>query len=141
MTDFAQTPLNKEYVFDSLGTNVDLAQAWRRLCDAENNLAEKLKDLPEGTAVVLDEDAWFLKSEDGMRILCHALYEHPLSAPGAVTEMMSRFDYGLDFVDISEGDLIEGAERVRIATEHFVTATIVIPDEYEMRSGSAPSPT
>lgn len=117
--DFSQIPLNTDILFgDAPGETGGL---WARVCEAENALAKKLRDLPEGTAVILADEVWFLAVKDGMRVLTHAQYKD-----GEITEASSRSDFDLMFVDVSDDDLREYAERVERATEQFEVAAVPI---------------
>ena len=111
-SSFNSVPLRTDIPFgDAPG---EMGGLWTHMGQAENALAEKLSTYPEGTAVALDKEAWFLVNKDGQRVLCHAEYEN-----GKVTEATDRFDFDLMWVDVGAGDLKSYAERVELATELF----------------------
>lgn len=114
---FNQIPIKTDVEFTN--SPGELGGLWGQIGDAENVLAEKLKDLPKGTAVTLDEDVWFLIVEDGYRILCIGQLQN-----GVVQNVHCRFDFGLDYVDVAADDLREAIERVKRATETFNTVVI-----------------
>lgn len=118
-------PINKSYVFED-APDPDLAQAWRDMADAENDLADALADQPERTIVHTSNNAWFLRVQDGERVLCHINSENALSWDDINEEAESRFDIGLDWVDISKEDLEGYTSDVSVATKEF--KTVVIPD-------------
>lgn len=119
MPSFNSVPLNTEMVFgDAPG---EMGGLWTRMGQAENALAEKLSALPEGTAVVLGDEAWFLVAKDGQRVLCHAQYEN-----GNVTEVSDRFEFDLMWVDVGAGDLKSYAERVKLATDTFNIVSVTL---------------
>jgi len=115
--EFRQYPINLDLAFADVGG--ELGGLWGQLEDAENVLAEKLKDLPRGTAVALDNDVWFLVVEEATRKLCIGQFDN-----GVATNVHSRLDYGLDWVDVGEDDLLKAIERVKLATEKFNTVAV-----------------
>lgn len=108
-------PLKLDILFEEAP---DTGAVWGQVCRAENALAEKLQCLPEGTAVILDKDAWFLKRDtvENVRILCHAEY-----ADGVISNVSSRFDFDLMFVEITKEDLENYLSRIVCASEQFTT--------------------
>ncbi len=120
LASFTQVPIKMDLVFgDVPGDN---GESWELLGRAENALAEKLKDLPEGTAAILDENAWFLAIIGGKRVLCHANHKD-----GILSEVSNRFEAGLDWGDIENDDLVNSANLVTTAADGFKTTTITIP--------------
>jgi len=91
-----------------------LGSLWHNLCQAENELAQRLKDLPLGTALVLNTDAWFLNVEDEHLVLCHANY-----IDEALTEVTSRFDIGLSWIDVEEEALEYYIDQIGEALQSF----------------------
>lgn len=91
-----------------------LGSLWYNLCQAENELAQRLKDLPLGTALVLSTDAWFLNEEDQHMVLIHAQYRD-----GELTEATSRFDISLECVDVEEEALEYYIDQVGEALQSF----------------------
>lgn len=119
ISSFNRVPLNTEMVFsDAPG---EMGGLWVLMGQAENALAEKLSALPEGTAVVLGDEAWFLVAKEGQRVLCHAEYEN-----GEVTEATDRFEFDLMWVDVGAGDLKSYAERVKLATDTFNVVSVTL---------------
>lgn len=112
--DFHAIPLNLEIPFAEL-------EFWRKMGEAENVLAEKLASLPEGTAVCLDdkEGICFLKVEDGKRIL-----KRGTLANGRVTDVTSRHDFELDYVDVENDELDAYTAQIYRAVEEFSTIDI-----------------
>lgn len=109
---FNSVPLRTDILFgDAPG---EMGGLWTRMGQAENALAEKLSAYPEGTAVALDKEVWFLVAKDGQRVLCHAEHEN-----GVVTEATDRFEFDLMWVDVGAGDLKSYTERVELAMEWF----------------------
>lgn len=123
-TPFDNAPLKTDRELE--GAEGSLGEAWQEVNLAENALAEKLASFPEGTTVILQDDksAWFLRTENGQRVLCHVALvgtaEEGFTPDG---ETASRFDFGLMFVDVGEDELHDYARRVRLVTENFTPAT------------------
>lgn len=92
----------------------ELGALWHNLCTAENELATRLHAFPLGTALVLRTDAWFLKDEDQHLVLCHANY-----IDGRLSEVTSRFDFSLEWVDVEVDALDYYIDLVGEATQSF----------------------
>lgn len=103
--------LKKDMVFID---NESTGSFWRNLCNAENDLAEKLLPYSIGTFVAQDDEAWFLaKSDDTTLVLTHANYHL-----GVLSEPTNRFEFNLSFVDQEEESLeIAKDATVRVLQE------------------------
>lgn len=108
------TPIKTDRVFvDAPG---EMGVAWRRMCEEENRLAGYLTTLDEGTAVVLGDDAWYLeKGDDGKLILMHGEVED-----GKIKNPDSRFDFGLDWLDVELDGLRDYTQRVSSIADDFL---------------------
>jgi hypothetical protein len=121
---FHSAPLQTDVLFETCPVT---GPAWQQYCSAENILAEKLKNMPQGTAVFNnDGDIWFLKLKDNKRILCHAEYIN--NAENPLLNVSSRFDFDLAFIDIDEDELEEYSRRITVATEEFSTTNIPLSE-------------
>lgn len=105
--------LKKDMVFVDNESN---GSAWRNLCNAENDLAEKLLPYPLGTFVAQDGEAWFLaKSDDTTLVLTHANYHL-----GVLSEPTNRFEFDLSFVDQEEESLENAMDAAVRVLQEFV---------------------
>lgn len=94
----------------------ELGGAWKRLCDEENRLAGYLTLFQDGTAVVLGDDAWYLeKSDDGKLLLMRGEM-----SDGKIVNRTSRFDFGLDWVDMEIDALRDYTQRVSSVADDFL---------------------
>ena len=107
-------PLKSESVFEDAPEPVGML--WRNLTRLENTLAEKLLQLPLGTLVVVEQDAWILREDGTHVVLCHGNY-----ADQAISEESSRFDFDLGWVDVEPNELQDYLERVTRAIDEFQT--------------------
>lgn len=115
-TPFQDLTIKEEIYFVN---DPSTGRLWKQAGEAENALAQKLHLLPEGTAVLGEKEAWFLMREADALVLVHAEYEN-----GNVTNIQSRFDFELDYIDVEEGDLEEYIRRIEVATEEFNTVAL-----------------
>jgi hypothetical protein len=113
----SQLPINTDAVFTNAPDH--LGALWSNLCSAENSLAEKLHSLPIGTAACSGMDVWFLHEDDGKLNLVHANL-----IDGKISEMSSRFDISLEWVDVEEESIQAYVDLVVSATENFQTVFI-----------------
>lgn len=110
-------PIKTDRVFaDAEGM---LGVLWSQFCFVENELAEMLHSLPLGTAVVLDGDVWVLRDDGACLVLVHGNY-----ADGEITDEVSRFDFDLSWIDVSEDELQSYIERVQKAMSSFNTVNV-----------------
>ena len=109
--------INKEIVY--AGAEPPLGGLWQQVCEAENALAEMLEPLPEGTAVLGDHEVWLLVPGDEGLELSHANWDGE-----TLSDLTSRFDFGLAFVDVEESDLEDSIRRTEIAMETFQTINV-----------------
>lgn len=114
-------PVNDSFVFQNV--EGELGVLWNNLCVAENALAEKLKPLPLGTAVVLGLDAWLLRDDGDKLVLVHGNY-----IDGKLGEEQSRFDADLSWVDISEASLQYLVAQIGEATDKMDTVFLGVPE-------------
>lgn len=119
MTAFNKIPLYDR--IDLANAPPEVGELWERLARAENALAEKLKDLPEGTAVILDgKYAFFLipaamENDEYRRELVRADFD-PVSKDAS--NLVSRCDVAdLSWADVEEHDLVEAARCVEVASD------------------------
>lgn len=108
------SPIKTDRVFvDAPG---ELGAAWRNLCEEENRLAGYLTVLEDGTAVVLGDEAWYLeKGDDGKLILMHGEV-----GDGKIKNPDSRFDFGLDWVDVELDEVRNYTQRVSSVADDFL---------------------
>lgn len=108
------SPIKNDRVFvDAPG---ELGAAWRNMCDEENRLAGYLTVLEEGAAVVLGDEAWYLeKGDDGKLILMHGEV-----GEGKIENPVSRFDFGLDWVDVELDEVRNYTQRVASVADDFL---------------------
>lgn len=125
-------PIRTDPVFvDAPG---DVGIAWSELCMEENRLSGYLSCLDEGTAVLMDDDAWFLELDDERQFVLM----HGRVVAGEVQEPSSRFDFDLDWVDVSVDDVRSYTARVsRLANDFLVDSALW----KTVKLGSKESPT
>lgn len=115
-------PLKTDLVFQD--TLCEAAEEWRKVCELENLLAEKLLAVPGGPkvyhvpgdpahAITVGDIAWLLKDEGDHLVLCSADYlaQHD----GVVYDVVNRFDTGLDWIDHGEDVLVQTQELLTTA--------------------------
>ncbi len=109
---------------------------WVAMSEAENQLARWLADYPEGTGLVKDGRIWFLDINDetnGKRVLFSGSYDN-----GEISEVSSRFEFDLMFVDVSEDDLRTYIESISAPAADFQVVTF---DRSDLKDGpSLPKP-
>lgn len=129
-------PINTRIYFGSVADAGDeIAAAWRAAGEAENILAEKLKDMPDGIAVKHGSFVWYLGELDGYRVLNCAVTD----SDGVFEEVNNRHQIGLEWGDYSENDLRDYESQVILATEafEFFDATKMISDYQASVEGCA----
>ncbi len=97
-----------------------IGAAWQRVTIAENALAEKLATIPEGTVVLRGRDAWYLRPLDGQLVLVHANV-----IDGDLHDPLTRFDHGLEWVDLEEDDLLAAERNLLRAVDQFEASRLV----------------
>ena len=112
--DGAAKPIKTDMVFATVPGELGLS--WTALCEGENELAEKLRTLPFGTAAVHGESVWFLYDYGDHLALCHGQYVN-----GVVSNTTSRFDFDLQWVDLEEDEISVHAQLVRQVVLDFNT--------------------
>lgn len=107
-------PIKMDRVFtDAPG---ETGVAWANLCEEENRLAGYLSSLDEGTAVVHGDDAWYLeKGEDQQLVLMHGEV-----VCGKIENAKSRFQIGLDWVDMEAEDVRSYTALVSSVADDFM---------------------
>lgn len=107
-------PIKMDRVFtDAPG---ETGVAWANLCEEENRLAGYLSSLEEGTAVVHGDDAWYLeKGEDQQLVLMHGEV-----VCGKIENAKSRFQIGLDWVDMEAEDVRSYTALVSSVADDFM---------------------
>lgn len=90
-----------------------IGMLWRNLCSLENQLAEKLQG-KHGAVVIIDQDAWMLLEQCDELLLYHATY-----IDERLNDEVSRFDHGLDWVDIEEDQLQDYNHLLQRAVDEF----------------------
>ena len=108
----SEVSINTAEVFADAGG--ELGQAWRDLAAAENELAAKLQPYPKGAAVVVDDEAWFLEVQPQGLALCHGTI-----AGNVVSDVTTRHDINLEWVDLDEEEVSYSATRVLDAAARF----------------------
>lgn len=106
-------PLKTDHVFASAPG--ELGEAWAAMCEEENRLAGYLTTLKDGTAVVVDEDAWYLEKADEHLVLMHGEV-----SDGKVENARSRFQFDLDWVDVEVEDLRSYTALVKSVADDFL---------------------
>lgn len=96
-----------------------IGAAWQRVTIAENALAEKLATKPEGTVVLKGRDAWYLRPFDGQLVLVHANV-----IDGDLHDPLTRFDHGLEWVDLEEDDLLVAERNLLRAVDQFESSRL-----------------
>lgn len=117
MQAFSQSttlPIKSGTVFSD--NAAELGEAWAQLCEAEDVLARRIRELGINVAVVRGADAWFLEPQDDALVLMHANVSGPAQE---FSEAESRFDLGLDWVDRSAVELDHYTQSVLIAVDEF----------------------
>ncbi|MCW5236566.1 YdgA family protein [Verminephrobacter eiseniae] len=107
-------PIKMDRVFaDAPG---ETGAAWVNLCEEENRLAGYLSSLEEGTAVVHGDDAWYLeKGADQQLVLMHGEVVR-----GKIENAQSRFNIGLDWVDMEAEDVRSYTSLVSSVADDFM---------------------
>lgn len=106
---------------------------WRNMATFENALANKLLARP-GSVVAIGTDAWMLREVGDHQVLHHAT----LTEDG-LTDEMSRFDFGLEWVDQDAGALEAHNSLLMRANDEFdqhVTSEAVVIDKAVFSQGS-----
>lgn len=107
-------PIKSDRVFtDAPG---ETGVAWANLCEEENRLAGYLCSLDEGTAVVLGDEAWYLEKGDDQQLV---LMRGEV-VDGKIKNADSRFEFGLDWVDIEVEDVRAYTSRVSSIADDFM---------------------
>lgn len=107
-------PLRTDRVFaDAPG---EVGAAWANLCEEENRLAGYLSSQEEGTAVVLDGDAWYLEMDEGQQLVLM----HGEVVDGKIKNASSRFDFDLGWVDIQAEEVAAYTSRVSSVADDFM---------------------
>lgn len=91
---------------------------WRNLAALENQLAELLAK-HTGKMVANELDAYYLKIVDGELILCHATF-----IDGQLADESSRFDFDLEFVDITADELQFAIRGLETCIENFAALLV-----------------
>lgn len=116
-------PIRTENAFPEASSDVGIL--WRTLSEVENTLAQKLASQTIGTMVVFDQDAWFLREQGESLVLCHGVF-----ANKQLTQVSSRFDFGLEMAEVKADDLQAYIDQVQLATEKF-NLVLDIPEKSE----------
>jgi hypothetical protein len=107
-------PIRTDRVFaDAPG---EVGAAWANLCEEENRLAGYLSSQDEGTAVVLDGDAWYLELGEGQQLVLM----HGEVVDGKIKNASSRFDFDLGWVDIEAEEVAAYTSRVSSVADDFM---------------------
>lgn len=126
-------PLKTDLVFQTADTLV--AIEWRKVCELENLLAEKLLAVPGGPkvfttsgdmvhAVVVGDVAWMLEDDGVNLILCSA--DHLGGEETHFGNPTSRFDMDLGWVDYEEDVLAQQQEMLLTALSESHQPVIVV---------------
>ena len=107
MKEFTSIPLRTDLVFTDCPA--PLGALWQAICQHENAMAAKLENLPEGSVASYLNSKWFLCVRNGKRELC---------VGDGIDAAMSRFDFGLDYVDHDEDALTQYLQELAPAVEH-----------------------
>lgn len=114
-------PLKEEILFQD--TRDHLLVEWRHFCELENEVARKLLATPGGPtvlaagsgeahAIVVGDIAWVLVEEVEWVALYSGNYDR---ASNTVTDLTTRHDVGLGWVDYDQDVLAQGQELLRAA--------------------------
>lgn len=108
------SPIKTDRVFvDAPG---ELGSAWANLCAEENRLAGYMTILPNGTAVTLGDEAWYLENgDDGKLVLMHGEVRD-----GKIVNPDSRFDFSLEWVDVEVDEVRDYTQRVSSIADDFL---------------------
>jgi|GEM_PF-4659131 len=118
---FQDVPIATDYIFQDAGNS----HLWMKMADAENALAEKLKNFPFGTLVPVESDVlsdvFFLgiDEEKGKRVLYRADISSMDVHHYTIKNEASRFDFDLSWVDVGDEDIEQYTKSVIKATQEF----------------------
>ena len=108
----ATKPLRRDEVFADAPE--PLGRHWRNLCTMENHLGDLLLSKPLGTVAIVDKEAWYLREVGDYLELHHANFNNDV-----LIDAQTRFETGLEWVDIDEEGLLYIQEQLQKAISSF----------------------